>query len=174
MTKFKSFVIFLAGVACGSAATYQYTKRKYDQIAQDEIESVKEAFSKKTDKPKKEINDADPAPIFINKNYINAQRTEAKVVKRPYVIPPEEFGSHADYEQISLTYYADQVLTDENDELVEDVNDIVGIESLTHFGEYEDDSVFVRNDYLRCDYEILMDQRTYSEILRARPHRMEV
>ena len=41
-------------------------------------------------------------------------------------------------------------------------DDVVGMESLTHFGEYEDDSVFVRNDRLKCDYEILMDERTYS------------
>ena len=62
---------------------------------------------------------------------------------KPYVISPEEFGEYEEYEKISLTYYGDQVLADENDELVEDVEGAVGFESLTHFGEYEDDSVFV-------------------------------
>lgn len=56
---------------------------------------------------------------------------------------------------------------------VDDVEEIVGEESLTHFGEYEDDSVFVRNDRLKCDYEILLDQRNYSDVTKTMPHRVE-
>lgn len=85
---------------------------------------------------------------------------------KPYVISPDEFGEmeDEDYDKVSVTYYADGVLADEYDEVVENVDEIVGEESLTHFGEYEDDSVFVRNDKLKCDYEILLDQRNYSDI----------
>ena len=90
------------------------------------------------------------------------------------MIPPEQFGDDEEYEQISLTYYADGVLADENDEVIEDVEDAVGIDPLNHFGEYEDDSVFVRNDARKCDYEILLDQRTYSEVVEDMPHQMEV
>ena len=93
---------------------------------------------------------------------------------KPYVIPPEQFGDDENYDQISLTYYADGVLADENDEVIDDVEETVGIESLNHFGEYEDDSVFVRNDTRKCDYEILLDQRTYSEVAEEMPQRMEV
>lgn len=93
---------------------------------------------------------------------------------KPYIISPEEFGEFEDYERISLSYYADQVLADEDDEKVEDVDNVIGLESLTHFGEFEDDSVFIRNDRLRCDYEILLDQRTYSDVIKQRPHQMEV
>ena len=71
--------------------------------------------------------------------------------KKPYVIAPEEFGEEYEYDTISLTYYSDRVLTDDDDEIVEDVEDVVGFESLESFGEYEDDSVFVRNDRLKCD-----------------------
>lgn len=95
-------------------------------------------------------------------------------MSKPYVIPPEQFGDNEDYDQISLTYYADQVLADENDEMIEDVEETIGFESLTHFGEYEDDSVFVRNDDKKCDYEVLMDQRLYSNVIQGMPHRMEV
>ena len=84
----------------------------------------------------------------------------------PYVISPEEFGDIEEYDTISLTYYADQVLTDDCDEVIGNVDDIVGIDSLDHFGEYEDDSVFVRNDRLRTDYEILQDTRNYFDIVR--------
>lgn len=50
------------------------------------------------------------------------------------MIPPEQFGDNEEHEQISLTYYADGVLADENDEVIEDVEDAVGIDSLNHFG----------------------------------------
>lgn len=84
----------------------------------------------------------------------------------PYIIRPEEFGEDNDYETVSLTYYDDGVLTDEYDEILEDedVEEQVGKESLKHFGEYEDDSVFVRNDALQTDYEILLDHRKYYDV----------
>ena len=85
---------------------------------------------------------------------------------RPYVICPEEFGEMDEYETESLTYYADGVLTDDFDNEIEDVDDLVGEESLSTFGDYEDDSVFVRNDKYKTDYEILLDDRKFSEIIR--------
>ena len=85
-------------------------------------------------------------------------------VQKPYVISPDEFGEFAGYDTVSLTYYADRVLADDNDDVIEEVDDVVGTESLSHFGEYEDDSVFVRNDRLKCDYEILLDQRKFSDV----------
>lgn len=62
----------------------------------------------------------------------------------------------------SLTYFADGILADECGEIVDDVEEIIG-DGLDHFGEYEDDSVFVRNDAKRCDYEILKDLRDFSD-----------
>ena len=70
------------------------------------------------------------------------------------------------YEMISLTHYSDGVLADDDDEKMADdeVDEVVGADYAEHFGEYEDDSVFIRNDKLKCDYEILLDQRKYSEL----------
>ena len=50
-------------------------------------------------------------------------------------------------------------------DIVDDPEKIVGFESLGHFGEYDDDAVYVRNDRLKCDYEILRDPRRYEEAL---------
>ena len=82
----------------------------------------------------------------------------------PYVITPEAFAEYEEYDTVSLTYYDDGVLADEDDNIIEDVEGMVGVDSLTHFGEYEDDSVYVRNDRYKCDYEILRDQRKYSDV----------
>lgn len=91
---------------------------------------------------------------------------------KPYVISPEEFGEK-EYTVICLSYYKDGVLADEDDHVVEDVDAVIGYESLEHFGEYENDSVHVRNDRLRCDYEILIDLREYSEVIGAKPYLTE-
>lgn len=173
--KIKIVLSFIAGAAVGTAITWKFTKERYEQIAQEEIDSVKEVFLNRTT-AKETVSPKDDEPNVIeyaNKLMINGYASDSNKykkkekissVKDPYVIPPEEFGVLDDYETVSLTYYADQVLTDENDSLIEDVEDVVGSEALTHFGEYEDDSVFVRNDDQKCDYEILLDQRKYYDI----------
>ena len=88
----------------------------------------------------------------------------------PYVITPREYGSIDEYEQIILVFWKDHVLTDDNFDIVEDIEDCVGFESLNHFGEYMDDVVYVRNDRTKCDYEISLDLRTYDEVVRERPY----
>ena len=83
--------------------------------------------------------------------------------ERPYVIAPDEVGETG-YRTVSLNYYDDGVLTYENDDVIENVDELVGKDSLSHFGEYEDDTVYVRNDKQRIDYEILADTQKYSDI----------
>jgi hypothetical protein len=109
-------------------------------------------------------------------NYSNgAEYVEREVddVIKPYVISPDEFGEIDGYAEITLTYYADGYLTDDQDELVEDVDGTVGYKSLEHFGDYEDDAVHVRNDNLKADYEILLDVRDYADIRNSRPYPTE-
>ena len=95
--------------------------------------------------------------------YTNEEGGAVEVAKKPYVISPFDFGEIDGYNQISLTYYADGVLEDDAHDIVTDVDELIGAGSLNTFGEYEDDSVFARNEYLRTDFEILKDYRTYKE-----------
>lgn len=92
--------------------------------------------------------------------------------KRPYVVPPDEYGTFDNFETISLTFYADHILADDDDRQIsqDEIERTVGSDSLTHFGEYEEDSVFVRNEGLKCDYEILLSQKEYSEVLKDKPY----
>ena len=82
---------------------------------------------------------------------------------KPYVISPEEFGEVFGYETKSWTYYADDILVDEFDQIVEDPELFIG-DALKHFGEYEDDSVFVRDEKSSIDYEILRVTEEFSKI----------
>ena len=99
------------------------------------------------------------------------EKEEVDNVERPYVIEPRYFDEYDDYNTINLTLYADGVLVDDSsNEPVEDVDETVGLDNLNHIGDYEEDAVHIRNDKLRCDYEILCDTKKYSEI---RPHPAE-
>lgn len=176
-TKLFGAFAFVVGAAAGSFVTQKVLRKKYDEILEKEIEDVKRAYSgKKEEDPvePKEEKTVDPGTdkykqVLVEQGYVSyADLKETKggverVSGKPYVIRPEEFGEE-DYETVSLTYYEDGVLTDEYDEVIEDVDEVVGKDSLTHFGEYEDDSVFVRNDEREIDYEILKDMRKYSDV----------
>lgn len=81
----------------------------------------------------------------------------------PYVITPEEFAE-SNYETKTLLYFSDKVLADEDYNVIYNIKDEVGEDSLTRFGEYAEDSVYVRNDRLYIDYEILLDERAFYKI----------
>lgn len=182
--------IFTAGAAIGSAVTWNTLKTKYEQIANEEIESVKRHYKMKEAgeqavkgfedglKGVKETTSATEEEIEVEyesyaKRYLSDQdekperkvKKEEEKVEKPYVISPDEFGEIDEYEIISLTLYADNVLADDQGNVIDDVEETVGKDSLNHFGEYEEDSVFVRNDERRCDYEILADALTYEDAM---------
>ena len=178
-------IIFLAGAAVGSVVTLKLVKSKYEQIANEEIKSVKETFGRMEDDMKEEIKEAHAklaengktenpdlisyAAKISNLGYSEEDDvegdTELETINRGdiYTISPDDFGSIAGYDTISLTYYADGYLADDADELVKDIDDVVGYDSLEKFGEYEEDAVHVRNDIREADYEILRVDYNYKQ-----------
>lgn len=94
--------------------------------------------------------------------------------EHPYVITPDQFGNDTDeYDLISLNYYADKVLADDWNDPIEDIEATVGEESLNHFGEYEEDVVYVRNERLRVDYEILRSNLRFEDVIKDDPSAMK-
>lgn len=181
-----NLLMFAAGAALGVSATWKYFEERYKRIADEEINSVREYYSNK--KPKYEgLSDSDEETRMKAReshekpdireyaeklkdmgyrNYSSADRTverEEKAVDRPYVIEPEEYGELHDYQTIELTHYGDGTLAENTGEIVDDADDIVGPDYADHFGEYEDDSVYIRNDKRKCDYQILLDERPYDD-----------
>jgi hypothetical protein len=106
-------------------------------------------------------------------NYHDEKGGAHEVKKEPYVIAPYDFGELDDYSTIELTYYMDGILEDDEYHIVTDADSLIGPKALTTFGEYEDDAVFVRNDYLRTDFQILKDYRTYDEAKHIGPDRVD-
>lgn len=154
----------------------EYYSNRQSEPVKDDTETVidepEDTTTEETTEPDTRTH-RDYAAILAKTGYTrysNATIVEEKKEEEPapsegpYVIAPSEFGSRDDYDTVSLTYYADEVLADDMDEPVTDVNDVVGLESLNCFGDYEDDCVFVRNDDLKTDFEILADSRRYVDV----------
>lgn len=179
---------FVVGAAVGSVVTWKLVKTKYEQIAQEEIDSVKETFSKRMQEKENDKSEYD-SEQSKKKEAAEAAKTKAnisdyadKLTNYGYgydkekggvddmndsiqVISPDEFGDADGYSVVSLTYYeGDGVLTDDWDNPIPDVEGTVGSDFASHFGEFEQDSVFIRNNDLRTEFEILRDLRSYSDL----------
>lgn len=176
-------IIFTVGAVIGSIVTWKIVKSKYEAISKEEIESVRELYLGKIKRLKGEKSEEEENDISEEvseestdedkdiDNYkkvveeLNYAETEEKYnnLSKPYVITPDEFGEMEEYERAFYTLYSDGVLTDDFDEVVNDVDDIIGEENIKHMGEYEPDCLFVRNDKIMTDFEILLDEKNYKE-----------
>lgn len=174
-------LIFMTGVAVGSLATYAIVKYKnreveYEEIApeatKDENAPVQEPDANKpVTKPnlgplkKDEENMIRYNKVLQKAGYTEQDETEEDdYMNGPHVIAADEFAEEETYDTVTLYCYADGVLTDENDEIIDDVEGTVGKESLRTFEVDGYDSVFVRNDEKETYYEVLRDKRRYFDI----------
>lgn len=163
---------FTFGVAAGVAATWKFFKTKYETISREEIDSVKEVYSKRNNRDtndcsaylKKQVEEYSNMVDDLSYKSNNKEKGGLDSMKecKIEVVPPDEFGAYDDYDLISITYYADRILADDGDYPIEDIEGTVGPDALDSFGEWEDDAVYVRNDERKCYYEILRDNENYS------------
>ena len=190
----KNLLFFVAGAAIGSFATWKLIEKKYKDLADEEIESVKETFKNRKQRitkdevketvekvinkwkePKETVEDIVTAEGYYTEEEETEEDDESNYtvdvdpgveVIAPYVITPEQFGEYNEYGTKTLTYYADDVLTDEIDNPItsEEMETMIGPDALDHFGEYEDDSVYIRDEMNEMDYEILKSEKMFSEI----------
>lgn len=197
--KLFSALSFAAGALVGSAVTFGLLKRKYDkeyeQRYQEEIKEAKEYYKSKSnteavvDSKEVTVQNEGPRVTTVKPDIMEyaakihdlgySGEVEPKTTIRkeedsmkdvPYVISEEEFDE-AGYDTETLTYFADGILADWFNEPVEDVESLVGPDTLEKFDEYaEGDTVFIRNDNHMTDYEIQRDYRNYRDVF---PESME-
>lgn len=96
---------------------------------------------------------------------INSSSDDIEPIQ-PVVITMEEFtDSHTEYEKLSLYYWdEDDTLSDEGEEIIPNIEDFIG-DALTHFGEGSNDPdiVYVRNERLGCDYEVVRQHKSFQQ-----------
>ena len=187
-----NFFIFAAGAAIGSVVTWKLLSIKFEERFQEELRSTEEALknlycdteagpvcgsTEEEEEDEVEEGPAAPKPgsfndyrqAIINNSY-SAGKEDTNVVK-PYVIPYEEFGERDGYDAVTLTYYADGVLTDEDDNPIDDVEGMIGGDPARDFkvkendpNDKDKDSIYMRNDEMETDFEILRDYRSFASV----------
>ena len=211
MNKNISMVItFVAGIVVGVSATYKIAETKYQNIANEEIESVISSFThrqplEQIDEPAKEdITELEHQNKSQNKpkssktimtdykrtidkvgydtistdkikpNKKNNRKKEEELEKMDkqdtpeiFVISPDEFNTLDGYDTATMYYSSDNYVLDSNYTILSDkeIECMIGHDPAGHFGEYEEDSVFIRNEVRMCDYEILLSMKTAASIM---------
>lgn len=176
--------ILIAGAAIGSVVTWKLLKTKYEQLNKEDIESMREYYEKKYntqnkshhDESDEEEEEKDPSSRSLEEirdivndlgykkeSAVENNEEEEDDMLGPEIIAPEESWER-DYPTLSLVYYeGDGVLANDDGKIIDNVDELVGEDFASHFGEYEDDSVYVRNEKMKVQYEILRDYGCYSE-----------
>ena len=188
----KGLFIFAAGVVAGAVAGAYLVKDKVMADAKQEIEEVREYYKSKKETKKEEVEEQpvevkeekEYKTIVENSGYVNYNKPEqiaqhSVLEDEPYSIDPEEFGNKEDegWDTMTLTYFADGVLTDDVDEIVEQPEVVVGLDNLKIFEEFPDATcVYVRNETWRTDFEILRDDWKWSDLqepqVEKKPHQL--
>lgn len=109
----------------------------------------------------KYTNDEDEVNRFVQNSY--KEKVQNQNHKPPYIISQ---NSHAfdedgeDFGKITLTYFPrERLLLDDEEDPIEDVQGTVGWRALSSFGDEsgDGDTVFVRNERLKTDFEVVRD-----------------
>lgn len=85
----------------------------------------------------------------------------------PFILHHDEWvENEPDYQQVSLTYYAeDDVLCDEKEQPIPSIDETVGEDNLTRFGHGSQDNrmLYVQNDRIQMMFEIIKNEGSYAE-----------
>ena len=184
----KGLLIFAAGLAVGAVAGAVLVKNKVLADAKAEVEEVRKYYResrgvveeveekeevKEVEKKEYELKDIqvkdEPKTGITNysqitKMYMSKDEFQTPMYDDPFVIDPSEFGENPEYDTETLTYFADGVLVDDVDDVIEEPDIVVGLENLKIFEEFGATTVYVRNDIYKTDYEIIRDDWNYSDL----------
>lgn len=91
---------------------------------------------------------------------------EKRDLGEPWILEKENFFENAnEYKQVQLTYFeGDDVLCDEADAPIRDYERVIGADNLK-FGRGSQDKkvVYIRNDKLKADFEVVKNERKYTQ-----------
>lgn len=182
----KSLLIFAVGAGIGALITNIIMKEKYEAIVQEELESIRESYEREfyegeigevfsneekglvlsSDRYKKIARSYDTCSIIAGSDgEIVDEIIGSDSIHAPYIISLEEFSEGGEiFDKISIYYYSeDGVLVDDNKEVVVDVDEMIGNDTLSCFVDNFSEVVYVRNERFNIDYEVILLEENYSE-----------
>ena len=175
----KDILVFALGVGVGIGASYKFISdkltAKHEEAIAKEKESIKKTYSeyygknesedkKKTEESKEKKDKKVEDNIIEKYEELAAEYSEevASTVTESvkdvvYEITDDEYGEIG-YEELDLFYYRNGVLTNDNDEIMEDVEIDISIGSTDILDNRKSDGTYcyIRNDELQIDYCVEM------------------
>lgn len=128
-----------------------------EDVSDEVVEETRANLQRLIDKYAK---DEDAIEVFTD----IASRSKKADQAPPFVISREKYAwdeeEGDEFDKITLTYYPrERLLLDDEEDVIDDVNMIVGWKNLSQFGGESGDAdvVFVRNRRLMTDYEVVRD-----------------
>lgn len=100
--------------------------------------------------------------IFDTEDDFYEEHPSEGTQEQPYPITADQFANEKRFfDKITIYLYRDDVAVDENERVIDDLEQLVGVENIGRLGDLSDDEnvVLIRNEMRNADYEIqLMDE----------------
>lgn len=185
----KNIIFFLSGVALGSVATYFIVKDKYEEQMNDETEQIKTYYENKykveeEEKPeelneefvksnlenlrKEDDEEPDYQGIIQGLNYNQfSTKVGDKPAKRPYQISMDDYNTDTKYIKKVVSFFEDDEVCMDNDtkEVMDNVTKDIGMDNLELINIDGTGEIYIRNDQLGIDYNIVSEPGSYEDFL---------
>ena len=151
--------------------TLEYDNVQYDDISETttEVEVEIEVEETPTDEPWpfEKTNVFQHSSTYGQEDFDYEEEVKKRTPDAPYIITKDEFmNNETSFQQITVTYFnGDDVLADDKDQMINDKERTVGETNLDKMGYGSDDPnvLYVRNDRMEIEFEILNSDGKYSE-----------
>lgn len=172
MNKGFIFLGTICGAIIGAAVSYFITTNRCRTNIANELEEeyaeAKAAFERKYEKRmgepviKKDIEEYKDLVSNYESPIEDSDDISDNVAANIVAITLDEFGTRDDYEQRILYCYDDGIIVDEREYVVDNNDQIGDIDPRDYFDD-ENESMYIRNDGLKIDFEIIHIEREYND-----------
>ena len=189
---FTNVLVLIGGVAIGATSTYFYMKDKCDKMVEEETYNIKkyyeEKYASEADKieEKEEVkgkvdiseegditftpNKKEEEPNYeeiiqkLNYNEFSTRTANNQKAKRPYIISQEEYNEDNGYIKKLISFFEDDEVCMDNEtkEVLDNVAKDIGQDCIEQIN-MDGNEIFVRNEMLGIDYDILSETGSYED-----------
>lgn len=174
----KIILSFIGGATIGALVSFAVTKEKYEKILDEEIEAIKEFYNDSLEEANEVIKDLanvteefDEEDHEIYSDYTrpyNTMNLNDERLEDIDIISVVTFDEMDDeFDKITILAYMDDIYTDEEDVVIENINELVGESNLTDIESLSaiDGNLYVRNHRLMSDYMVIQTGTNYGEVI---------
>lgn len=179
----KQFLYFFGGLASGIFIGFVVTTNHYEELMEIERESMDNYYRKKREDEDRKNNAKKANKIISNQYFIRSslEEGEKEVVdaeldiredvypmeeraQKPYIITGDEYhnGDFHSFDKDCVIYWAgNEMLTSEEEDEEFDISDVIGDDAIAWMVEHDTDRVYVRNERLGTDYEVVFNPNKF-------------